>query len=91
MTRALRKRYGRARKAAHVWQVGGEARTTSTIPAERPIYAPVYVTVEEVVHNRGKRSKDRFGDWTTYGAGDRIRVGYKGASYWVDAAILDPA
>ena len=91
MTCALRKRYGRARKAAHVWEVGGLARTTSTIPAERPIYAPVHVTVEEVRHFPGQRHKDKFGDWTRHGEGTRIRVGYKGASYWVDAAILEPA
>jgi hypothetical protein len=86
--RALRRRYGRARKASG-WQPGDLARTTGKIFADPPIYPPVLVTVEEVVNHRGVRRKDAFGTWETSGASTRVRVAYRGKSYWVDADVLE--
>jgi hypothetical protein len=41
------------------------------------------------MHFKGTRHKDSFGNWTTFGKTARIRVGYRGQSYWVDAESLE--
>ncbi len=87
----LHRRYGHARRALGVvWRPGEVARTTVKIPADpHPIFPPVNVTVEEVRVSRAKRYKDAFGTWTSFGGGSRIKVGYGGKSYWVDAETLE--
>lgn len=89
MRRRLHLRYGRAARDA-TWRPGDVARTTAKIPADpHAIFPPVVVMIEEVLKMKHKRRKDRFGNWDSFGGGTRVRVGYNGKSYWVDAETLE--